>query len=291
MCIRDRTMLAAEKLGDVKVIYGIEAYFVDDTARAVYGDKDASFADSEFVVFDLETTGTSIRTCGITEIGAVKYKGGEIYDTFNTFVDPEMPIPEKITEITGITDDMVKGAPTIDKALPMFLEYAGDCILVAHNASFDVGFLRNFAEKLHIPFSPTYIDTVAVSRYVNSDLKSHKLDAVAKYFDLGDFNHHRASDDAHMLALIFDRMIEKLASEGLFTVSATVGVMAQKTDPKKLPTYHQVILVKNLVGLKNLYRMVSQSYLDFYQRFPRIPKTVLTQYREGLIIGLSLIHI
>ncbi len=280
-----QTMLAAEKMGDVKVIYGIEAYFVDDTARAVYGDKDASFAESEFVVFDLETTGTSIRTCGITEIGAVKYRGGRIYDTFNTFVNPEMPIPEKITEITGITDDMVKDAPTIDKALPMFLEYAKDAILVAHNASFDVGFLRNFAEKLHIPFSPTYIDTVAVSRYVNADLKSHKLDAVARYFDLGDFNHHRASDDAHMLALIFGKMIEKLASEGLFSVSETVGVMAQKTDPKKLPTFHQIILVKNLVGLKNLYRMVSQSYLDFYQRFPRIPKTVLTQYREGLIIG------
>ncbi len=280
-----QTMLAAEKLGDVKVIYGIEAYFVDDTARAVYGNADANFSEDEFVVFDIETTGTSVRTCGITEIGAVKYRGGEVYDTFNIFVNPEMPIPENIQELTGITDDMVKDAPTIDKALPMFLEYIGKDVLVAHNASFDVGFIRNFAEKLDLKFDPTYIDTVAVSRYVNSDLKSHKLDAVAKYFGLGDFNHHRAGDDAHMLALIFGKMVEKLNLEGLQNISAMVGVMSQNTDPKKLPTFHQIILVKNLVGLKNLYRMVSQSYLDFYQRYPRIPKTLLTEYREGLIIG------
>lgn len=281
-----QSMLAREKLGsEVKVIYGIESYFVDDNARAVYGEQDALFESDEFVIFDLETTGTSPQNCAITEIGAVKYKNGEIYDEFCSFVNPEMPIPEKITEITGISDDMVKDAPTIAEVFDKFMDFCGNSILVAHNASFDVSFLRTAAEKLQKILKITYLDTVAVSRYVNNDLNKHTLDSVAKYFDLGDFNHHRASDDARMLAMIFDKMAKKLTGEGITKISELSGVMATGTDPKKLRTYHQIILVKNLVGLKNLYRLVSLSYLDYFFRYPRIPKTLLSQYREGLIIG------
>ena len=281
-----QAMLAREKMGsDVKVIYGIEAYFVDDNARAIYGDKDAVFLEDEFVIFDLETTGTSPQNCAITEIGAVKYRNGEICEEFCTFVNPETPIPAKITEITGISDDMVKDAPTIDKAYDDFMEFCGDSILVAHNASFDVSFLRAASEKLQRLLKVTYIDTVAVSRFVNADLNKHTLDAVGKYFDLGDFNHHRASDDARMLGMIFDKMVRKLDGEGIKKVSELAGSMSNGTDPKKLRPFHQIILVKNLVGLKNLYRLVSLSYLDYYYRYPRIPKTILSQYREGLIIG------
>ncbi len=281
-----QSMLAREKLGsEVKVIYGIESYFVDDNARAVYGEQDALFESDEFVIFDLETTGTSPQNCAITEIGAVKYKNGEIYDEFCSFVNPEMPIPEKITEITGISDDMVKDAPTIAEVFDKFMDFCGNSILVAHNASFDVSFLRAAAEKLQKILKITYLDTVAVSRYVNNDLNKHTLDSVAKYFDLDDFNHHRASDDARMLAMIFDKMAKKLTGEGITKISELSGVMATGTDPKKLRTYHQIILVKNLVGLKNLYRLVSLSYLDYFFRYPRIPKTLLSQYREGLIIG------
>ncbi len=281
-----QSMLAREKHGsDVKVIYGIESYFVDDNARAVYGDKDALFGEDEFVIFDLETTGTSPQNCAITEIGAVKYKNGEIYDEFCTFVNPEMPIPEKITELTGISDDMVKDAPTIHEVYDKFIEFCGDAVLVAHNASFDVSFIRAASEKLQKLLKVTYLDTVAVSRYVNSDLGKHTLDSVAKYFGLGDFNHHRASDDAKMLAMIFDKMVKKLVGEGITKISELSEVMSKGTDPKKLRTYHQIILVKNLVGLKNLYRLVSHSYLDYFFRYPRIPKTLLSQYREGLIIG------
>ncbi len=281
-----QSMLAREGMGgDVKVIYGIESYFVDDNARAVYGEQDALFGSDEFVIFDLETTGTSPQNCAITEIGAVKYKNGEIYDEFCTFVNPEMPIPEKITEITGISDDMVKDAPTIAEVFDKFMEFCGDAVLVAHNASFDVSFIRAAAEKLQKLLKVTYLDTVAISRYVNNDLNRHTLDSVAKYFDLGDFNHHRASDDARMLAMIFDKMAKKLIGEGITKLSELSEVMSTGTDPKKLRTYHQIILVKNLVGLKNLYRLVSLSYLDYFFRYPRIPKTLLSQYREGLIIG------
>lgn len=281
-----QSMLAREKLGsDVKVIYGMESYFVDDNARAVYGEKDALFAGDEFVIFDLETTGTSPQNCAITEIGAVKYKNGKIYDEFCTFVNPEMPIPEKIVEITGITDEMVKDAPTIAQVYDKFMEFCGDAVLVAHNAAFDVSFLRAASEKLQKLLKVTYLDTVAVSRYVNNDLNKHTLDSVAKYFDLGDFNHHRASDDARMLAMIFDKMVKKLVGEGITKISELSGVMSKGTDPKKLRTYHQIILVKNLEGLKNLYRLVSLSYLDYFYRYPRIPKTILSQYREGLLVG------
>jgi len=278
-------MIAAEKCGGPKIIYGLEAYYVDDTARAVYGELDADFQSDEIIVFDLETTGLSPQTCAITEIGAVKYKNGEVIEKFSEFVNPNMPVPEEIVKLTGITDEMVKDAPSIELVLPKFLEFAGNHVLVAHNASFDISFLRAAAEKYNISFTPTYLDTVSLSRYLNPEMKSHKLNNLAEHYNLGDFDHHRAFEDAHMLALILDKMIAKLKAEGILTVSEMMRVMSGSADPKKLKTYHLIILVKNLIGLKNLYRLVSSSYLTYFHRFPRIPKTLLEQYREGLIIG------
>ncbi len=270
---------------DLKILYGIEAYFVDDTAKAVYGDGDGDFSKDTFCVFDIETTGLSAKDCKITEIGAVLYRDGKVLDTFSSFVNPHEPLTQQISELTGITDDMLKDAPDIQEVLPKFLEFSKGCIYVAHNATFDVGFIGTACDRLNIEFKPLYIDTVSVSRYANPDLKKHTLDAVGKYFNLGDFNHHRAFEDAHMLALIFDKLISKLDTEGITTISQMVDTMSGSCDPKKIKSYHQIILVKNLVGLKNLYKLVSFSYLDYFHRTPRIPKTVLEQYREGLIIG------
>ncbi len=277
-------MLTAKKLENFKVIYGIEAYFVDDTARVVYGPCSETF-DGEFIVFDLETTGLSFQNDRITEIGAVKVKKGKVIDKFNMLVDPEMEISEKITELTGITNEMVKGQPKIDEALPKFLEFVGDRLLIAHNANFDTGFVRRAAERLHIRFENSYLDTVAMSHYVNAELSKHKLDTLAKYFDLGSFNHHRASDDAEMLSLIFYKMIDKLRDEGIDNFTHMTEVMSEKSDPLKLRTYHQIILVKNLTGLRNLYVLVSDSFLKYFRRTPRFPKSNIEEYREGLIIG------
>ncbi len=277
-------MLVADK-GGIKVIYGMEAYFVDDTARAVYGNADASFDEDEFVVFDIETTGLSYQNDGITEIGAVKVKNGEVIDKFNTFVNPGRPIPEEVVRLTGITDDMVKDAPSQADAVKAFLEFSGSRVLIAHNAGFDTSFIRKVSDDNGLEFTNTYLDTVALSRYVNPDLKKHKLDTLAEYFDLGQFNHHRACDDAEMLALIFFKMTQKLIEEGIKNLSSMTAAMSDKVDCLKLRTNHMIILVKNKTGLKNLYKLVSYSYLDYYKRHPRIPKTVLDNHREGLIIG------
>jgi len=279
-----RAMYASEKTG-MKVIYGMEAYFVDDTARVVYGDANANFTEDEFCVFDIETTGLSAQSCKITEIGAVKFKNGEIIDIFSTYVDPECPIPQNIVEITGITDEMVKGAPKTEEAVKSFLEFAGDRILIAHNASFDIGFIKKACEDHKIHFKPTYIDTVALSRYLNPDLKKHKLNIIADYYNLGEFGHHRAFNDAEMLAKIFGVMCQKLKKEGAKDTSEMSRIMGEKADPLKLRPYHMILLAKNKIGLKNLYKIVSKGYLDYYYRNPRLPKTVLNELREGLIVG------
>jgi len=279
-------MIAAKKQGDIKVIYGMEAYFCDDTESAVQGDANNEL-DGEFVVFDIETTGLSPLSCGITEIGAVLVKNGEVLDTFGTYVDPGMPVPAEITELTGISDETVKGAPTPDKAIEMFKEFAGERVLVAHNANFDMGFMRTAAEKYRIKFNYTYIDTLAMSRYVNQELKGHKQEQLANYFGLGSYNAHRAYDDASMLARIFACMAEKLRREGVSDLAGLRRAMADKSDPSKLKTYHMTLLVKNMVGLKNLYKLISKSYLNYYYKKPRIPKTVLEQHRDGIIIGAA----
>ncbi len=279
-------MLAYEKAGntDLKVLYGIEAYYVNDTERCVFGSK-YPFFDDEMIVFDLETTGLSNRTCKIIEIGAVKIKGGEIIDEFNMFVDPECEISEEITNLTSITNDDVKGAPKEKEALEAFMEFAGDRLLIAHNANFDVGFIRVAAERCNIPFTNSYLDTVGLSKYVNPELTKHKLNIIAEHYNLAEFHHHRASDDARTLAYIFFVMLDRLKSEGVTTFERMVDAMSEKADPLKLPVNHMIIFAKNQEGLKNLYRLVSFSYLDYYRRRPRMPKSVIEQYRDGLIIG------
>ena len=283
-------MLALEKAqksgkdNGLKVLYGMEAYYVNDTARCVFGSKYPAF-DDEMTVFDIETTGLSNRNCKIIEIGAVKIKDGQILDRMDFFVDPEEPIPPEITELTSITDDMVKGQIKEKEAIEKFLAFAGDTLLIAHNANFDVGFIRIAADRHGIPFENTYLDTVGLSRYVNPELKRHKLDVIAEHYNLPEFHHHRASDDAEMLAEIFFVMMNRLKSEGIRTFERMVDAMSESSDPLKLPTNHMVIFAKNKEGLKNLYKLISFSYLNYYKRFPRIPKTVLEDYREGLIIG------
>ena len=287
-------MLTVEKAAkgtDFKVIYGMEAYFVNNTAGAIAGKYNPDL-HAECVVFDIETTGLSVQNCKITEIGAVKIKNGEVLGRFNTFVDPEVPIPADIVELTGITDEMVKGAPKYPEALKAFFDFIGNDptketqpLLIAHNANFDIGFIRHFAKEAGLPFENPYLDTLALSRYINPDLNKHTLDAIANAYNLGDFNHHRACDDAEMLAHIFFRMIDIMEKSDLRDWRMLQQEMAEKTDPLKLKPYHQIILVKNKAGLKNLYKLISMSYLDYYRRFPRIPKTVLEKHREGLIIG------
>ena len=281
-------MSAAKKYPNVKPIYGMEGYLVDDTARAVFyydETQNITFADSEFIIFDIETTGLSSKNCGITQIGALKYKNGEIIGSFGTFVNPKMPIPSHIVELTGITDDMVKDAPSEENAVRDFLDFCGDRMLIAHNANFDVSFIRRVANDFDISFENPYLDTVALSRYINSDIKKHTLDSLAKYYNLGEFDHHKADADTEMLAKIFECMSKKLAANGIMNINEMNVAMAQSSDPKQLKYYHVVILVKNLVGLKNLYKLVSRSYIDFFHKQPRIPKTLLSEYREGLIIG------
>ena len=289
-------MLALEKaVGDdnpFKVIYGIESYFVNNTAGAITGRYNPNF-NAECVVFDIETTGLSVLNCKITEIGAVKIKNGEVLDRFNTFVDPECSIPEEIVKLTGITDEMVQGAPKVKEALESFFAFIGNNeqgrdhkpLLIAHNANFDIGFIRHFAKLSDLPFENPYLDTVALSRHVNPELKKHTLDSIADAYKLGDFNHHRACDDAEMLAMIYFRMIDLMQKMDIEDLRALEKDMAEKADPLKFKPFHQIILVKNQVGLKNLYKLISKSYLDYFKRFPRIPKTVLEQHREGLIIG------
>lgn len=281
-------MKAADKINKdeekIKIIYGVEAYFMDDLVESVKGDADTGF-DGTFICFDIETTGLSAARDKITEIGAVKVENGVITDTFSTFANPEMPIPQKITQLTGITDDMVKDAPSQSEAVGAFLEFAGENVLVAHNAPFDTSFIAKACEDMGREYNYTSIDTVAISRAILTDIKNCKLDTVAKFLRLGDFNHHRATDDAEMLARIFINLCQRLTDDYGITKTNDINTKIAGGDFKKLPTYHQIILVKNKTGLKNLYRLISYSHLNYFYKKPRIPKSELVKYREGLIIG------
>ena len=269
----------------IKVIYGMEAYFMDDLVESVSGDSEESL-DGTFICFDIETTGLSANRDKITEIGAVKITNGEIVDTFSTFVNPEMPIPAKITELTGITDAMVKDAPSQSEAVSAFLDFADGNVLVAHNAPFDTSFIRKACENMDREYNYTSIDTVAIARAILPDIKNCKLDTVAKYLRLGDFNHHRATDDATILAHIFISLCVRLKDDYSITKTSEINTqIAGGGDFKKLPTYHQIILVKNLTGLKNLYKLISYGHLTYFYKKPRIPKSELVKHREGLILG------
>ncbi len=268
----------------IKILYGTEAYFIDDLVESVSGVQNESL-DGTFICFDLETTGLSAKKDKITEIGAVKIVNGEVVDEFSTFANPEMPIPARITELTGITDSMVKDAPSQSEAVKAFLDFADGAVLVAHNAPFDTGFIRAACDNMGVPYNFTSIDTVVICRNILKDIKNSKLDTVAKYLRLGDFNHHRATDDARMLSAIFVQLCARLKADFNITEVKDINTKIVGGDFKKLPTYHQIILVKNQTGLKNLYKLISFSHLDYFYKKPRIPKSVLNKYREGLLIG------
>ena len=270
--------------GDFKVLYGVESYFVNDSVEAVVGGDDTPF-DGEFIVFDTETTGLSAQSERLTEIGAVLLKNGEIAGRFNTFVNPGKPIPPHIVELTGIRDDMVAGAPAEGEALRQFLEFAGERPLIAHNAPFDMSFLNAAARRNGISLPHTYLDTVVLARALYPELKRHKLNTLAEYLKLGDFNHHRASDDAEMLARIFLKMTEKLSADMGVRSLGGINRAAGGGDPKQLRSYHQILLVKNHLGLKNLYRLVSMAHTQYFYRNPRTPKSELAKLREGLLVG------
>ena len=279
-------MWKAGKKHGVKIIYGMEAYYYNDMDgnSAVMG-KSKLPLDTEFVAFDIETTGLNARDDRMTEIGAVIFSGGEIRETFNTFVNPHMPIPANIVELTGIHDSDVADAPEEKEAMEAFLRFAGDRPLIAHNAHFDVGFMTAACLRQGIRFSPVFLDTLALSQALLPELKRFKLDIVSNHLNLPQFNHHRASDDALVVARIMDKFLPMLRQQGAKTVDdiETVYHSLRRTDVAK--TYHMVLLVKNRKGLKNLYEMISQSYLKYYHRTPNIPKSLLQQHREGILVG------
>lgn len=268
-----------------KVIYGVEAYLVDDLQEIATNDKGQDFG-ADFVVFDIETTGFSPTQNRIIEIGAVKVSAGKIVDRFSTFVDPLAPIPFEIEKLTGITDDMVMGAEQIDTVLPQFLTFCEGCMLVAHNAQFDMSFIMENCDRLDISHDFTYVDTVGIARVLLPGQKKHTLDAVAKALNVSLENHHRAVDDAEATAEIFVKLAAMMAKEGITTL-AQINERGKSSPDiiKKLPTYHAIILAKNNVGRMNLYRLVSESHLTYFSRRPRIPKSLLSKCREGLIIG------
>ncbi|CUX52304.1 DNA polymerase III PolC-type [Clostridium sp. C105KSO15] len=276
---------ALDKGDSFKLIYGVEGYLVDDLKQLVEKSRNQGLSDS-YVVFDIETTGFSSSRNRIIEIGAVMVVNGNITDKFSTFVNPDVPIPFEIEQLTGINDNMVLPYPKIDEILPQFLEFCGDSVLVAHNASFDVGFIAYNAAKLNIAFDPTVIDTVALARLLLPKLNRYKLDTVAKALNISLENHHRAVDDAGCTAEIFVAFVRMLRERGVETLDELNGLSTMSADMiKKLPTYHVIILAANDVGRVNLYRLISYSHINYYARRPRIPKSVLNKYREGLIIG------
>ena len=279
-------MWKAGKKHGVKIIYGMEAYYYNDMDgnAAVIG-KSRLPLDTEFVAFDIETTGLNARDDRMTEIGAVIFSGSEIRESFNTFVNPGIPIPANITELTGIRDSDVAEAPGEKEAMEAFLRFAGDRPLIAHNAHFDVGFMTAACLRQGIRFSPVFLDTLALSQALLPELKRFKLDIVSNHLNLPQFNHHRASDDAMVVARIMDKFLPMLRQQGAKTVDDIEEIYhaLRRTDAAK--TYHMVLLVKNRKGLKNLYEMISQSYLKYFHRTPNIPKSLLQQHREGILVG------
>ncbi len=271
--------------GNFKMIYGVEAYFVNDMLPIVTGDDNRNF-DDEYICFDLETTGFNAKSDKIIEIGAVRVKNNVIQDEFCTFVDPKIPVPERITEVTGITSDMVKGAPTEDIAIKNFIDFCKDSpVLVAHNANFDVSFIKAATKRLGIDFSFTYVDTVPMSRALIMSIKNHKLDTVAKFLKIPEFNHHRASDDARALAYILIELLKIASKNKNISTLQEINTSLAGNDAKKAISHHMSILVKNQTGLKNLYKLISMAHLKYFYKKPRIPKSQLIKHREGLIIG------
>lgn len=280
-------------IGDMKIIYGIEAYYInDENSISVVRGRSAEPLDGTFIVFDLETTGLNPASEEITEIAAVRVVEGEIRDSFQTYVNPHKPIPAEITELTGISDETVADAPDLDKAVPEFLKWAGEgqYPLVAHNAGFDMGFLRTACQRLGIEREFTSIDTLEMSRLMLPHMHKFKLNILAKELQVGPFEHHRASEDAAVLGRIYVKLLKRLREEMHAVTTADINpVLAATTDRKNklknLPRYHFIILVKNQAGLRNLYQLISKSFLEYYNKRPIMPRSELIRHREGLIFG------
>lgn len=270
---------------DVKVIYGVEAYLVDDLGTVVMCPRGQSLED-EFVIFDIETTGLSKERDKVTEIGAVKVQKGKIVNSFSTFVNPKKGLSAEITKLTGITDEMLVDAPLMEAVLPDFLKFCGDSVLVAHNASFDMGFIRKAAEVLEMPsVDNTVLDTLELSRTLLPDLNKHKLNIVAEHLNVSLEGHHRAVNDAQATAEIFLKFIAMLVEKEVRNLDE-INVLASRTvNYKKLKAHHAIILVQNQIGLRNLYELVSKAHIQYFFRRPRIPKSEFIKLREGLIIG------
>ncbi len=273
------------KDAETRVIYGVEGYLVDDTKGMVVNSHGQSLDDT-YVVFDIETTGLSALTDTIIEIGAVKVEAGTITDRFSTFVNPKVPIPFRIEQLTSINDEMVMDAPVIEEVLPQFMEFCEGAIMVAHNAEFDMGFISVACEKQNLPCDFTVVDTVAMARTLIPTIAKYKLDQVAKALKIDLGHHHRAVDDAECTAHIFIKLCERLKEEEVFNLD-DANKMAQASDDtiRKLPQYHVILLAQNEVGRVNLYRIVSISHLKYFHRFPKIPKSLIEKYHEGIIVG------
>ena len=276
---------ALDKDDTFKIIYGVEGYLVDDLKEIVTDGKGQSL-DEKYVVFDIETTGFSPVTNRIIEIGAVKVEHGEITERFSTFVNPQVPIPFHIEKLTSINDSMVMDADTIEVVLPQFLEFVGDAILVAHNANFDVSFIKENAKRQGIPVDFTYVDTVGIARALLTGQSKYTLDAVAKTLGISLENHHRAVDDAECTAEIFVKFIDMLKKDGIMDLASLNELGKSSVEAiRKLHSFHIIILAKNQTGRINLYRLVSESHLTYFHKRPLIPKSLIQKYREGLIIG------
>ena len=273
----------------IKILYGCEGYYVNDVDDriVVHGSRDMTF-DEEFVAFDLETTGLSSKNDRIIEIGAVRMRGGKEIDRFQTFVDPERVLERKIVELTGITDDMLIGAPKIEQVLPQFLEFVGDSILVAHNADFDTGFIRAACSRLGYAYNYTSADTLILAQNLVPQLSKFKLDVVANALSLPEFNHHRAADDAAICGMIMARFMAMLEEMGIHALQAVNPAMEGLRSQNRVNDRHArhiILFAKNQLGLRNLYHLISNSNLKYFKRVPRIPKSELLKLREGLIIG------
>ncbi len=275
----------AAKDSDIKVIYGVEAYLAPDNVTSVYDAKEQKIEETTYCVLDIETTGISRFTEKITEFGIMKVKNGEVIDTFECFVNPEKPIPPRVVEVTNITDDMVKDAETIDKVMPKVIEFVGDSVIVAHNANFDVGFIKYNAENLGLEFNNTYIDTLALAKELFPDFKKYKLGIIAEKLGIKVDVAHRALADVETLVAVFNVMIEQLKEKEIFELRDLDKILSKDVNFKTLPTYHAIVLAKNKVGLKNLYKLISFSHVDYFYKKPRMLKSLLAKYSEGLIIG------
>ena len=273
-----------EKNPDLKIIYGVEAYLAPDKTPSVSFPRGQSI-DTTYCVLDLETTGLSFRTEKITEVGIMKVKNGQVIDEFSCFVNPEKPIPQRVVEVTNITDDMVKDAETIAQVFPKILEFVGDSVLVAHNADFDIGFLKHNAKELGYTLDNTYIDTLRLAKDLFPDYKKYKLGIIAENLGIKVEVAHRALDDVDTTVKVFNVMIDMLKEKGVKKLEDIDALAAENVDFKKLQTYHAIILAKDYVGLKNLYKLISYSHVDYFYKKPRILKSIYKKYSEGLILG------